>query len=452
MPKKKTTPKKSPTKKSGRASKTTATPSKEKHDVTSKPLLDFQATHSEDFYAPSVWQAHQAFRHSEDQEILAWPGYQPNEEAWSHLMDFFRDLHLEDLQKALVASPLLMGHPLVLGQILHLRGLLQMLTIEQIQATETERLVYWHDIQHNPQVVATSMSLQTQAREAVASLLGNWIPGVLVSPCVVTTQQSKKPGPKPKVECEITTSGEMVSIPVLLDVVSDYEEHCEILAILYPEHLMQLEEYERPYFWTKDPCVEEPGKTQELTQRISDLLNDLLQASPYGGLPPEDQETHELSEQHQNEIVSTTIEFKPKPFLPQIVRCRLWDLFDIIEGPPVSRSVTRTKVTKQQFIPLSDKVVNEIVQKAKGKNAVNPEDLLYAFLAHPRLESKRYRGEIDQYDLDHQITPGAIQAIIDREKKKRRKDNLDISENPPLQSISLNYLLKLVDDKLVDKS
>ena len=411
MPTNRTTLKKSPIKKSGRASKATA-PTSEKEKVSStEPLLDFQTTLPQDFYAPSVWEAHQILLKSNEESALAWPGYRPNEEAWSHFTQFLQQLHLEDLRKALESSAMLMGHPLVFDQIWHFYRMSRMETVESLCDSQNESY-HLHALaeqgrDYNPCFVTAQA--HEQAQDALLRLCRGFI-GTLLPGSVLERRKPRPRRGRPfHTELEFDDEGRPLKVPTYRKMIGEYEQLCDEFAAVFREFptVPSGGKKKKKRFWKWDEFKEE--KT-DLVQRMGKFLQAVHAASTL--------ECLELTtiEEDVADLETRRDEYeRPHPLkriqipLPLDPATPLYHLHDLLEDAPAP-SVQQLKAwarmwnstTSLEKKPLPSTTIEAMIDYAlRSGHTVNPRYLVFALCGYYRgVKAEVIRGKV----RNHKIT------------------------------------------------
>ena len=404
MPRNKTTSKKSPTKKSGRASKTTATPSKKKKALTPKPLIDFQATLPQDFYAPSVWEAHQAFRHPEAFPNFSRPVNLPNDKSWTHFLTFLQHLHLEDLCLALRESTLLLTHELVTEQLVHLS---MMVT----QAKSLERFlehslkepfgIRWSE-EDEPNWLITSRG-KAQAQEALVVLNRALIEGVLPGYTV-----EKKKGRKysdHRVLKELEWDSECDDGPIVpksMNVVNTYIRMCKDLSVVFHNFPAVCDFANKKKFWkwarneSKKAFYQRIGKFIQAVHERTKLANkfDIVKLQDRKASAIEADYTLHLKRIRQSDFLKGQWMVTP-PGDPTRVLFQVREL--LAEFPPLSseeeeklaRQWTHsTEVKSINRQPLSPEDLVDIIAYAHRGRSINVRYLIFAMCACYRMQEE----------------------------------------------------------------
>ena len=412
MPTNKTTSKTSPTITAGRTSTKTTTPAEKKLDVPSEPLLDFQTTLPEDFYAPSVWEAHQALVTSNDESALAWPGYQPNEEAWSHFTQFLLQLHLEDLRRALATSAMLMGHPVVFDQIWHFYRMSRMETVESLAESENAMP---HLLARDEQGAAYNPGFITaqareQVRDALQQLCQSFI-GTVLPGCLVERRKSRPPRGRPfHTEREFDDEGRPLTVPTYLKMIGEYEQLCDEFAAVFREFptVPSGGKKKKKRFWKWDEFKEE--KT-DLVQRMGKFLQAVHAASTLECLElttieedvSADLETRRDEYDRRHPLKRIQIPLPLDPATP------LYHLHDLLEDTPAP-SVQQLKAwarlwnstTSFEKKPLPSTEIEAMIDYAlRNGHTVNPRYLVFALCGYYRgVNAEVIRGKV----RNHKIT------------------------------------------------
>jgi hypothetical protein len=379
-----------------------------------------------------VWKYHQQLNSSSKRTDIPRPkaSTRPSIEAWQHLTNFVRTRELTALRQALSKDFLVMGYPLVLGQIHHLFMLINLHTIEEVQKWDDAEVAnclmsdeaFPEYSDYNPWLIAKHS--QRQAEEALQLLLSGWVPPSYTI-TIEEKQIARKPGPGRPKERVWIDSGEG-GPPIAhsnhdIEVVNEYIELCAIVAEVYHGGIEDLAKYEIPYFWKPDPGKYETIK--DLYRKMSAFIAEINQASRFGW------ESVSVDNEYED-ATAKVIRRAPKK---GTVLCRFRDLFELKEVPRKEVSLSRKKripkLTKK-VRPIPPEEVTKIIEYAiRSKRTINPEYLLFALLGY-------YRGE----------KPGSIRAIITSEQRERKQKRKQLqtthSDIYSLRAINLKSLLK----------
>ncbi len=396
MPTNRTTLKKSPIKKSGRTSKSTASPSKVKHDVPSKPLLDFQTTLPEDFYAPSVWEAHQVLLKSNEESALAWPGYPPDEEAWSYFTQFLQQLHLEDLRKALESSAMLMGHPLVFDQIWHFYRMSRMETVESF--TESKNAMPHlltreeQGAAYNPMFITTQA--RGQAQDALLHLckaqVGVFLPGYILEKKVMRPDCHR---PSEKTQ-DVDDGDEVYEVATYRKMLDEYESLCIAVGQIFhcPPTQLDISGPNKKRFWKWETA---PRNLSVFVEKIGRFLQAVHDPSQFD-FPESSSPECEGHKKSSRKVPRGPLTQKIKTSLvsnPVTIFSYLDDLLEDVSGPPDKDQQTMMSIINESDeAPIPQDMVRMMIDYARerktvGKplgHTVNPERLVFALLAYSR--------------------------------------------------------------------